>query len=248
MWPVRVTRHRLLSLNLWPLPAIVRFRRTLTSILLGIELTFIVDVTPAVPGLKVAITNRKPSDRHQLPVHFIFGGFMNYFLSLCAVFAFSSVAMAAGGSNVGSSNGSSLVIESDNSAAQVNIARVTQLVTLVNKPDIQVNIAVQDLGGSTDVSPTQRLFFNLYAKGEIFSTHAAFDLGAIYKLISAERVSGGKYLVKAEIPDEDSMPKTAVLTINAEDAILKIKELKCDDFDCDASTNFKAKIEVKIQK
>ncbi len=82
-------------------------------------------------------------------------------------------------------------IRSSDANAQVNIARLVKLVNLVSKPNIQVNIAVQDLGGSTDVSPTQKVFLTLYSKGEMFSTDAAFELADVISFESARRVEGG---------------------------------------------------------
>jgi hypothetical protein len=135
-------------------------------------------------------------------------------------------------------------IRSDREAAQANLARVVQLVTLVAKPDLRVAVAVKDLGGSTDVSPTQRAFFTLYSKGEMFSTDAAFDLGPVFSVKSARRVSGGKYEVSVVAPDENGMPVPATWKIDAIAAITKLREVRCDDFDCDASRNFSASIDV----
>jgi hypothetical protein len=125
---------------------------------------------------------------------------------------------------------------------QVNIARVVKLINLVDKTDIKVNIAVQDLGGSTDVSPTQKVFLTLYSKGEMFSTDAAFDLGSVISVIGAKRVGAGVY--NLAIVNADMNKQT--LTIDASEAIVAIKKVNCgDEFDCDASTNFSASIKVK---
>lgn len=130
---------------------------------------------------------------------------------------------------------------------KINVARIDKAISLVDKSDIKVNIVVEDLGGSTDVSPTQSLFFTLYSKGEMFSTDATFNLGPIYKLISAKRIAGGVYEVKAVVPHEGpEMMKTTSLKINAAKAINSIKSVNCgDDFDCEASSNFETSIEVK---
>lgn len=130
--------------------------------------------------------------------------------------------------------------------SQVEISRVVNVVKLVEKPGLQVNIVVEDLGGSTDVSPTQVLYFTLYSKGEMFSTDATFKLGHIYELKSAKRLSGGVYELKYLGPDDHTtMPTDKKLIIDAQDAIMDLKEVDCSDFDCEASSKFKATIKVK---
>lgn len=128
------------------------------------------------------------------------------------------------------------------SKTQVNVARVVKLITLVEKSDISVRVAVEDLGGSTDVSPTQKVYVTLYSKGEMFSTDASFDLGPVMSVEGAKRVGAGLY----EIAIVNADLKKQTLKINAADAIVKIKSVNCgDEFDCEASTNFAASIEVK---
>lgn len=125
---------------------------------------------------------------------------------------------------------------------QVSVARVVKLISLVDKSDIKVNVVVQDLGGSTDMSPTQKVFLTLYSKGEMFSTDAAFDLGPVMSVTSAKRIGAGMYgitVVNAEM-------KKQTMVVNASEAILKIKSVNCGgEFDCEASTNFSASIDVK---
>jgi hypothetical protein len=123
---------------------------------------------------------------------------------------------------------------------KINVARIDKVITLVNKPEIKVNIVVEDLGGSTDVSATQKTYFTLYSKGEMFSTDATFDLGPIMELKDAKRVAGGVY--QLTVLNEEM--KSQLILINAVSAINKIKNVKCDDFDCEASTNFSASIGV----
>lgn len=124
----------------------------------------------------------------------------------------------------------------------VNIARVVRLIPLVEKSDIKVSIVVEDLGGSTDVSPTQRVFLTLYSKGEMFSTDATFDLGSVISVATAKRVGAGVYELIVLNADMNKQ----VIKINASDAIVKMKKISCDDeMDCDASTNFSAIIDVK---
>lgn len=125
---------------------------------------------------------------------------------------------------------------------KVNVARVVQLISLVDKSDIKVNVVVEDLGGSTDVSPTQKVFLTLYSKGEMFSTDAAFDLGAVMSVSGAKRVGAGVYTVSVVNADM----KKQTLMIDASKAIVKIKSVNCgDEFDCSASSDFSASIDVK---
>ncbi len=127
---------------------------------------------------------------------------------------------------------------------KVNVARIDKVITLVEKSDIKVNVVVEDLGGSTDVSPTKKMFFTLYSKGEMFSTDATFDLGPAYEVLSAKRIAGGLYEIKATIPlDSDAMMKTVTLKVDAAKAITKIKAVNCgDEFDCEASSAFEASV------
>lgn len=135
--------------------------------------------------------------------------------------------------------------EIKNSEHTLNIGRVVELVKLVNKTDIKVNVAVFDLGGSTDVSPTQELYFNLYSKGEMFSTDASFLIGSIYSFKKATRVSGGVYELEViGVDSETSMPVDQTLVVDAQNAIVSLKNVKCEDFDCEASKNFHALIDV----
>jgi len=131
----------------------------------------------------------------------------------------------------------------------VNAARVVELVKLVNKSDIQVNLVVVDKGGSTDVSPTQELLFNIYSKGEMFSTDASFSLGSIYSLTKATRISGGVYEVEVVGSEEEGgMPVAQTLVVDAQKAIVSLKGIQCEDFDCEASTNFESSIDVNVKK
>jgi hypothetical protein len=134
----------------------------------------------------------------------------------------------------------------ESSKNDVNVARVVEIVKLVNKSDIQVNLVVVDNGGSTDMSPTQSLFFNIYSKGEMFSTDASFDLGYIFSLVSAKRVTNGVYEVKyMNIDDNSGNFVEMTKIIDASEAIIALKNVTCEDFDCEASTSFKASIEVE---
>ncbi len=128
----------------------------------------------------------------------------------------------------------------NNPADTVRPGRIVKLVNLVEKDTIKVNVAVEDLGGSTDVSPTQNVYLTMYVKGEMFSTDASFNLGSVMSFTSAKRVGAGKY----EVVVVNADLKTEKISINAADATVAIKNVKCDDFDCDASSNFATSIQV----
>jgi hypothetical protein len=151
---------------------------------------------------------------------------MKHLLTLITLIGFSAASQAA-------------VVQS--SDVQVSIARVQRLTNLVNKPMLQVNVAVQDLGGSTDVSPTQKVFLTLYSKGEMFSTDATFEIADVLEVISAARVTGGVYEVTVREYNETF--ETVTYRIDAREAVNAIQAVDCgDNFDCDASTNFRSKV------
>lgn len=124
---------------------------------------------------------------------------------------------------------------------KVLAARVERVMSLVDKPHIKVNLVIEDTGGSTDYSPSKHLIFTIYMRGEMFSTDAAFDLGMEFGVQSARRVSGGVYELTLA---PRTSPAKPVLRIDARDAIVAMKRVRCEDFDCDASKDFAATIEV----
>ncbi len=135
------------------------------------------------------------------------------------------------------------IIESSNHRdSQVVIARVVKLVQLSNDNNIMVNVVVNDLGGSTDVSPTQTVYFTMYSKGEEFSTDATFKIANVLSFNSAKEVSSGKYEISVTVY-EDTI-ENLVYSIDARSAILDMESVKCDYFDCEASTNFSTSIKV----
>ncbi len=147
---------------------------------------------------------------------------------IAALFVFSFASMAA-------------TVKNTRTADSAVIARVVKVVPLVDKQDLKVNVSVVDLGGSTDVSPTQEVYFSVYLKGEMFSTDATFKLGQVFNLISAKRVKAGIYQVI--VTDADL--KESVLTIDATKALVAIREVNCGgEFDCAASAKFSSTIEV----
>ena len=126
---------------------------------------------------------------------------------------------------------------------QVNVGRVVDLVRLTDKSDVQVSVVVVDLGGSTDVSPTQAVYLTIYKKGEMFSTDASFLLGHVLSFDGAKRVKGGIYEVKMAGWKDGEGVEEATYVIDARKAIVALKGVECgDDFDCDASENFSSTI------
>lgn len=130
-----------------------------------------------------------------------------------------------------------------------NLARIAEFVKLVDKEDFQVTFTVVDNGGTTDFDTTQSLFFNIYSKGEMFSTDASFFLGPIFSYQSAKRITGGIYEITVSILGDGYRPENRVLVIDARQAIIDLRNVQCgDQFDCDASTNFEATIDLTLKK
>lgn len=154
---------------------------------------------------------------------------MKYLLILISIFSFLPLAQAK-------------EIQSEKNSAPT--ARIVALHNLVDKPHIRVNLLVQDLGGSTDVYPSKRAFFTIYARGEMFSTDASFELGDFLQIQSVSRVSGGIYELNILDFNANGQITNKTLIINAVNAIVKMNNVTCDDFDCDASTNFSADIQL----
>ena len=126
---------------------------------------------------------------------------------------------------------------------KVELARVVSVVPLELSGDVQVSASLVDLGGSTDVSPTQKIYLTLYAKGEMFSTDAVFEIASILGLKSVRAVSPGIYEIVGTIYDETIHDVT--YTINSTQALKDMKAINCGgDFDCAASYGFKSKVYV----
>lgn len=130
------------------------------------------------------------------------------------------------------------------SDTSVNIARVTQVINLASTPEIQVNVAVQDLGGSTDVSPTQTIYLTLYTKGEMFSTDATFEITTAFAFQGAKRIKGGLYEITVLGWNDERGLVDVTYVVDARKAIVEIKNVRCEEFDCDASENFSSTISV----
>lgn len=136
-------------------------------------------------------------------------------------------------------------VKSTRFGTAVEISRIVELKKLELRPDLQINVTVRDMGGTTDATPTQELFFTMYTKGEIFSTDATFNLGAIYDFKMARRVSEGIYeILVGGIDLDSSMPKSRLIVIDAKKAIKEILNVRCTKIDCPASDEFEAIINV----
>jgi len=137
------------------------------------------------------------------------------------------------------------VVRNDRENSLVQIARVVKLVNLVDKEHVMVNVVVQDLGGSTDVSPSQKVFLTLYSKGEMFSTDASFEIGPVWSFKSAKRVSGGVYEIKVEGFNEDYNIVDITYVVDARRALTDMKNVNCGgDFDCEAAESFQSSVVV----
>jgi len=136
-------------------------------------------------------------------------------------------------------------IKSTRTGTAVEISRIVELVKLIERPDIQINITVRDLGGASEITPTQELFLTLYRKGDKFSTDATFNLGPIYDFKSATKIADGYYeIFIGGIDYQTSMPKNKLLFINAQQAIKEILKVKCEHLICPASDQFKSIITI----
>lgn len=138
-------------------------------------------------------------------------------------------------------------INSGSQSAQVRVARVVRVVDLLRESDLEAKVVVIDLGGSTDLSPTKKIYFTLYNKGEMFSTDAAFDLGNYMDLISAEKLNNHSFKVKVENLDINALGiQKEEYIIDASEAAKSILNIDCgDEFDCKESVNFEATIDFK---
>ena len=76
----------------------------------------------------------------------------------------------------------------------------------------------------------------------MFSTDADFNLGAVLTLESVIRVSGGIYEITVTQYDGEEGLYTPTYIIDARKAILDLKKISCDDFDCQASEEFGSSI------
>lgn len=127
-----------------------------------------------------------------------------------------------------------------------NLYRFTNDQSLQNNMGLNVNLVVIDLGGTTDVSPTQKMLLTLFDKQEMYTTKANFEIGTVYKVNEVKRIGRGVYQIKASAPgQEDLMPVDQIITVNAVKAIDAIKSVSCgEEFDCSASSDFTSNVVV----
>ena len=134
-------------------------------------------------------------------------------------------------------------IWSSDKQAMVHVARVQKFVPLEKEKAIKVSVVMIDTGGSTDVSPTYKLYFTLYKRGEMFSTDASFYLGYFFGLKSARKISNGIYELTVDGVDKHYNIRTETYTIDARQAMRDMDMVDCkDEFDCEASTYFRTRI------
>jgi hypothetical protein len=129
--------------------------------------------------------------------------------------------------------------------ATIRVARVQKVIPLVEKSDIEVKVVVQELGLSTDVSPTKQIFLTIYAPGEMNDAESTFEISQSYGVDSAKRIAPGIYQVKASLPSpEDRMPVNALLTIDATKATVGIKKMPCPEFE---TCEFNGSVDVSVK-
>lgn len=127
----------------------------------------------------------------------------------------------------------------------VNLARVVDIYHLNSaEKETQASIVVRDLGGSTDLSPTQEIYLTLYRKGEMFSTDATFRLDSVLYVTGVKARADGRYEVKAKGFRNDQAFADLVYVIDARGAVKAMGQVTCEDFDCEASENFATTISV----
>jgi hypothetical protein len=139
--------------------------------------------------------------------------------------------------------------------ASVTVARVVHLTNLVDKKagesgsltNLLVNVVVVDTGGSTDMSPTKKVYLTMYSKGEMFSTDATFEIADIFEFKSAKRVEAGVYEIVVTVPSDVSGLEEVTYIVDGKKASVDIQAVQCDDFDCDASTNFSSSVYVSTK-
>ncbi|WP_394201256.1 hypothetical protein [Marinagarivorans algicola] len=134
-------------------------------------------------------------------------------------------------------------VSSSDRHAQVHVASVEKVMELGTAEEVKINMVVVDLGPSTDLSPTKKVYFTLYNKGEMFSTDAAFDIGNYMAVISAVKKDDYRFALEVTNVRKDGLGiiKEQYI-INANTAIKAIQNVRCEQFDCEKSANFKGSI------
>lgn len=133
----------------------------------------------------------------------------------------------------------SVIKNKEHKIEAARVADVVKLKTIKSQHgdlDIQVNIVVEDLGGTTDVSPTQVVYLTLYSKGEMCDVSATFELGRTFGLESASTQNGRYVIVLSdylndEVKEEMYLGNTTY-EVDATEAIKAIQKVNyCEDFD-----------------
>ncbi len=169
---------------------------------------------------------------------------MKYFTFIATVFL--SIISLAGGKYTETVMSGTTDVNPASVQTIYNLYRLTNDNTMQNNMGLNVNLVVVDLGGSTDVSPTQKMLLTLFDKQEMYSTAVSFEVGTVYKVNQVKRIGRGLYQIKASAPgQEDLMPVDQIITVNAVKAIDAIKSVFCgDEFDCAASSEFSSSVSV----
>ena len=128
----------------------------------------------------------------------------------------------------------------------VPVSRITRTQNIVERDGLTINLAVRDLGGSTDLSPTQRLYLTMYLKGEMFNIDATYFLGTFYEFLSITRTAPGLYELRAITTEGEpilgALPM-ATLRIDARQATVDMRAVRCEDgMDCPAAEKFASTI------
>lgn len=109
----------------------------------------------------------------------------------------------------------------------VLVKKTVQTKTDVGYRDLQVKVIVDNLGLSTDISPTKHIILALYSDNEMFKIAGSYAIGFAYKIDSIKRVDGGIYEITGQL---NEYGETMTIQINAVDAVNEMKTTSCSDF------------------
>ena len=130
-------------------------------------------------------------------------------------------------------NAASVTVE-NTPEAMANVARVSQLFNLeaTAMTSAEVKVLVEDLGGSTDVSPSKKVYISFYSKGEMFDVVATFDIGVYFEVRSVSLDAPGIFKVEVVDWNEDQSGFVMkMLTVFAIQAFEDFAEATCIDPD-----------------
>lgn len=133
---------------------------------------------------------------------------------------------------------------------RVSPTRITKTFSMAKRDGLTVTISVIDHGGSTDVSPTEQAVLTIYLKGELYNVDAAFDLGMFFDVQSATRREAGVYEIRAISVEPDptfGAMNLVTLRVDARQATVDARAVRCDELDCDAAERFRTAITVTRQ-